>query len=244
MILVKSKYKTLAIYAERVSFIDYFKPSVYAAFDPNGSHRKPFFMVKSARKTIWIDLLKSDDEILMDFKSNTRNEVRKAIREGCCLEKVDDINEFVDYYNAFAREKGLGEITAGTITKYPHVLIYKSSLEGKPLTMHASIVDNDHKIVRLLYSASVRFDEGVDRKSVGLSNRFLHYMELLEFKKQGLAIYDFGGINEDENDREQYNITTFKKGFGGKIIEEFIYTSISAWLGLKLAILLSFRSKH
>ena len=95
-----------------------------------------------------------------------------------------------------------------------------------------------------MYSASVRFDESIDRKSVGFSNRYLHYAELIEYKKMGYEIYDFGGINEDESNKEQYNITLFKKGFGGEVKDEIHLYSFLAWIGIKLAVMLSFRSKH
>lgn len=244
MIFVNSRFKDLVLYADKVKPIDYFKPSVYSAFSPFGTSSAPAMMVKDVRKTIWIDLEKTEDDILMGFKSNTRNEVRKAIREGYTVEEVSDMSVFVDFYNAFAREKNLGEININALNKYPKVLVYQSSFEGRPLTMHANIVDENNKIIRLLYSASVRFDEGVDRKSVGLSNRFLHYAEFLKFKGLGYRIYDFGGINEDENNKEQYNITTFKKGFGGDVKEEIHLSSIAAWLLLKVSIMLSIRSKH
>ena len=235
MISVGPIFKHLVIYPDKVSLIDYFVPSVYTSFMPFKGDATVFGMVNDKRKTIWIDLSRTEEEILMGFKSNTRNEVRKAIREGYLVEEESDLNAFVNYYNAFAKEKNLEVISIDTIRKYPNVFISKSSLNGKVLTMHASILDPDNKIVRLLYSASVRLDEGVDRKSVGLSNRLLHYKDLLEFKNRGYAIYDFGGLNEDENNEQQFNITIFKKGFGGEIRDEMHLCSIPAWLLLKLS---------
>lgn len=242
MILINSRFKTLALYASRVPLIDYFKPSVYAAFLEK--KQIPWCMVREFRKTIWIDLSKSEDEILMGFKSNTRNEVRKAMRECITIELVKEVECFVEFYNRFAREKGLEVISNRDILKYPNVLICQSLLNGKSLCMHANVIDEDNKIVRLLYSASVRFDTGIDRKVVGLSNRFLHYAEFLKFKQLGYVIYDFGGINEDENNKEQYNITIFKKGFGGEIREEIHLKSVLVYLLLKLSILFSYRNKH
>lgn len=244
MIYIDNKFKTLSLYSTRVFLQDVIKPSVYAAFDPLGNSKKTCGMIKDMRKTIWIDLKQSEDEILMSFKSNTRNEVRKALREGYTIEKVENVEEFVTFYNSFASEKNLGLISIGTISKFPKTAIYKSIFAGKVLTMHASIMDVDNKIVRLLYSASVRLDEGIDRKSVGFSNRYLHYEELIEFKKLGYEIYDFGGINEDESNKEQYNITIFKKGFGGEVRDEIHLYSFLAWIGIKIAVMLSIRSKH
>lgn len=238
MIQTKTKFKVLKIYADQVLFKDKIGLSFYAAFE--GSDYS--FMKKEIRKTITINLLPSEEEILMSLKSNTRNEVRKGIKEGFIVEEVEDIEGFVEYYNNFAVEKKLETISTSDITKYPKVIINKCSLDGNILTMHANIVDEEKKIVRLLYSASVRFDTGIDRKSVGISNRLLHYKELISFKELGYSIYDFGGINEDSNNKEQYNITQFKKGFGGDVKDTVFLTSYVAHLILTIKSI--FSKKH
>lgn len=230
MIYVKDSLKVLKLYADSVPVTDKFGLSFYTAYEGNDVS----LMKRSVMPTILIDLRPTEEEILMSFKSNTRNEVRKGIKEGYQIEKVDDIDFFVSYYNGFAQEKNLKPISKRDITKYGKVLIYKSTLNDQVLTMHANIVDEGKKLVRLLYSASVRFDAGVDRKCVGISNRFLHYQEFVEFRKSGYEIYDFGGINEDPNNKEQYNITQFKKGFGGSICDSTFLMSYPAYVLLTI----------
>ncbi len=238
MIQTKSRFKVLKLYAEKVPLKDKLGLSFYSAYEGKDTT----FMMKKIKKTIVIDLTLSEEELLMALKSNTRNEVRKGIKEGFIVEEVKDIESFVEYYNNFAAEKNLETISANDITKYPKVLLNKCTLNGNILTMHANIVDEKKKIVRLLYSASIRFDAGVDRKNVGISNRLLHYKELLLFKEAGYTLYDFGGINEDPNDKEQYNISQFKKGFGGEVKEVVFLTSYIA--NIILSIKKMFSNEH
>jgi hypothetical protein len=236
MIKAVSKREILKVYCDKLSPVDYIGPSIITGFQPfRDNARHVFGMINDFRKTIWIDLTQTAEDILMGFKSNTRNEVRKAICEGYLVEQETNLFFFVEFYNSFAREKGLNEITLNKISKYPNVLIFKCLLNGTVLSMHASILDKENRIVRLLYSASVRLDYRIDKKSVGLSNRLLHYSEFLTFKNLGYNIYDFGGINEDKNNIQQYNITLFKKGFGGIVKEELHLMSFIAWILLKFS---------
>lgn len=184
--------------------------------------------------TIQINLEQDGNDILMGFKSNTRNEVRRGIKDGLSFRKVEDINEFVDFYNNFAKAKNLKLIQKKDIEKYPQIVIFASLYEGKTLTMHANFIDNDLQMVSLLYSASIRLDENVDKKYVGISNRYLHYMEFLEFQKMGLKTYDFSGVCEDENNHEEYSIGQFKKGFGGELKIRYTLYSYPMWILLKL----------
>lgn len=229
MIVIDKKIYNLVIYADTVRWLDVFRFSCYPAFRGN----IPFCcMKKEVRSTVIVDLMKTEDDLLMELKSNTRNEVRRAIRDSYEIMQVNDISEFVSFYNDFAKEKGLAPITMGSLKKFPHLLLYKSTLDDVVMAMHANIVDEDNKIVRLLYSASTRLSMGVDRKCVGIANRFLHYKEFIQFKKLGYVLYDFAGICEDENNKELYHITQFKKSFGGKVQSAIFLYSIPFYIAL------------
>lgn len=226
--LSTSSFYKLKINANRVDFIDFFRPSQYNGFQGE----IPCFMKKDMRHTLVIDLTQTDEEIMQGMKSNTRNEVRRAIRENFFFEPVTDYEEFVRFYNDFAMEKNIDTINIGHLQKYgENLLLFKSGVNGITMTMHASFVDNDLKQVALLYSASVRFGDGIDKKNVGFSNRFLHYMEFLKFKEFGYKTYDFEGVCTDPEDKERYPIGQFKSGFGGEdknVIQLFSYPFVFA----------------
>ena len=225
MITIVQGKRVFKIYADRVPLRDVFGFSYYTAF--RGSTFAPMHHFR--KKTITIDLSRSEEEIFSAYKSNTRNEVRRAAREGHLFEQ-SCTEEFVPFYNAFAKEKKLGQISEKDITQYPECLIFKSVHEGRTLSMHANLVDRETGTVRLLYSCSERLESGADTKAIGLSNRYLHHMELLRFKQDGFKTYDFAGINEDPAAVEQYRITQFKKCFGGKVEDVLFLTSLPAWI--------------
>lgn len=206
--LVKNKLN-----ATKVDLFDCFVISQYSNY-LGSSH---WGMISSKGHTSLIDLNQTEEDLLSSFKSNTRNEVRRAIRDGFFFEKVESIDEFVSFYNDFAKEKNLELITPYKIERFGNqVILFKSGLNGVTMTMHASTLDWDLKQASLLYSASLRFDENVDRKNIGFSNRYLHYMEFLEFKKMGLKKYNFVGVCIDPEQKEKYSIGQFKRGFGGE----------------------------
>ena len=196
-------------------------------------------MVKSQSSTLLVNLNQTEEELLQGCKSNTRNEIRRAIREDFFFEKVESIDEFVAYYNNFALDKGLDVINNDDLMKYGnHLILFKSGKDDITMTMHASIVDFDIKKVSLLYSASIRLDDGIDRKSVGFSNRFLHFKEFLAFKEMGYETYDFSGVCLDPSDNAKYQIGLFKQSFGGEITPAVRLYSIPMAIIMKIKSLL------
>lgn len=235
MITIKQgTFRKLVINADKIYPGDKYLMTCYSSF----IGEKPHFMKIKEGYTILIDLKQTEDEILMSFKSNTRNEVRRGIKDGYFFEISSDIKEFVDFYNVFAKEKSLGLISENSLSRFGELIITKSGIGDNVLTMHANFVDRDLQKVSLLYSASVRLNENIDRKSVGISNRFLHYKELIKFKSMGLETYDFSGVCEDENNKAEYSIGQFKKGFGGKEVPYLMVYSYPFWWALKIKELL------
>lgn len=215
--------------AMSVNVCDKFRLSLYAPY----LGKIPKGMKVLSGHTSIIDLTQSEEDILLGMKSNTRNEIRRAIREHFSFEKVESLDEFITFYNNFSQEKKLSEINKKHLLKYKeHVVMYRSGIGGVTLSMHATILDPEVKKAALLYSASVRLDYGCDRKNVGFSNRFLHYMEFLEFKKIGYRFYDFSGVCIDSNKPEKYSIGQFKKGFGGVEVDTIQLMSYSMALAL------------
>ena len=209
----KLVYK-LVLNAKSVKFRDKFLLSQYNSY----TGRSPWGMKSISGTTICIDLTQSEDDILQGCKSNTRNEIRRAIRENFYFKEVESIDAFVRFYNAFAKSKNLDIINHETLAKFGDcIVLYESGKNGVTMSMHASAIDKESGIATLLYSASVRLEDNIDRKDIGFSNRYLHYMEFLEFKKMGLKSYDINGVCLDPEQKEKYSIGQFKAGFGGQI---------------------------
>ena len=180
--------------------------------------KKPFFFLHKKQKTILIDLEEEKDVLWKNIKNNTRNEIRRGLNEGVIFYTDVNVNEFVDFYNRFAIEKRLAILTIDDCKKYGNNLYITGALvNGKFGVMHAYICDIDEAIVTLLYSASLRMNNDVDSKMIGICNQFSHYQDMLYFKKEGFKLYDWGGIYDGNKDQAQIGIAKFKKSFGGEI---------------------------
>jgi hypothetical protein len=197
----------------------------YSCFDLDRRGFIPF--VRRKKYTLINDLTLSDEELLAHTKTNTRNEIRRALKEGCEYTAEITISEFVVFYNLFASEKRLPNVNDGQILEWgPHIALSAVKKDGRILAMHAHLVDEKEKIANLLFSASIRLDAGFNTKIVGWGNRFLHYRDMLELKKRGVLFYDWGGLYIGFKDRARIGIAEFKKSFGGELKTVDSYYSV------------------
>lgn len=229
-------------HSKTLSFRDIFRLSFYGNF-LGVTHKKSFFFCKNYYHSLHINLLLDENELYKGLKSNTRNEINRAVNASCVFVENVSTEEFVEFYNLFAAKKGLKPINTMSLAKYGENLkITGVSMSGEILTLHAYYTDIESGFTTLLYSASKRLDN-VDEsllKLIGYSNRFLHYQDLLYFKKEGFLVYDFGGIYLGQDDRSQIGIAQFKKSFGGEVVKIINYLSYPYLYSLRL---LSFLKK-
>lgn len=207
-----------------ISFIDNFRLAVYNQY--RGEKRPPWLWRCRQGNTSVIDLSRPMDDIFSGIKSNFRNEIRRAEKEGVTLAIEDDVVSFVKYYNDFAVQKGLFSISANNITKYSSNIITKAvGPTGEILTYHAYLIDKEENRASLLYSASNRLHESVDTKLIGYANKFLHFKDMEMFKQKGMTIYDFNGIGSDDFSKPATGIRLFKMSFGGTTVPTLNYYS-------------------
>ncbi len=217
MIEIKNRFYTQRFYATELKAGDFFKAVIYTKY--MGDKTKiPFWYRQIPGHTGCQSLQMSDEELLNVMKSNTRNEVRRAIKEGCSFDIDANFDQFVSYYNRFAKEKHLASIDSGLLKKYDRMVITSSSYNvggGKiTLSMHATLFSKEDRSATLMYSCSPRLEDGVDRKLIGWANRFLHYRDFILFRDMGAERYEWNGINMNPETPERYSIGKFKLGFG------------------------------
>lgn len=223
-------------HCKSMSFIDIFRVSFYGNFIGDASKKSCFFR-KNCYHSLQINLLLSENELYKGLKSNTRNEINRAVNASCIFVEDIPIEEFVEFYNLFAAKKRLKPINTISLTKYgANLKITGVSMAGEILTLHAYYTDVESGFTTLLYSASKRLDNVDDSllKLIGYSNRFLHYQDILYFKKEGFLVYDFGGIYLGQEDRSQVGIAQFKKSFGGEVVTITNYLSFPYLCSLRL----------
>jgi len=201
-------------FASHVAFFDALRLSGYKQVSA------PSLWYKSASfYTSLIDLTLSEEEMKRAFNKNYKNEINRAYKLQIVCEIEEDSRSFQTFYNQFAKQKEL-ELFGKTAHYYtPYMCITKAVYEGEVLVMHSYMVDKESQRARLLHSAtSLSF---TDKKIMGMANKLLHFEDMKYFKKEGMLVYDFGGLNLSSQDAHIIGIDTFKKGFGGEIVQEY-----------------------
>lgn len=220
MIETKSLSHTVRLFATSLCWTDLFKPVMYCSY--HGDLKKiPFWYKKEKGHSCVTDLKLSLDELLGKMKSNTRNEIRRAEREGCAFAVEDGVQNFIPFYNSFCDSKGFADqVSEARLGKFKHLLVTKSMKGETVLAMHVTQLDPIGKTALLILSGSQRLDADADQKLIGWGNRFLHYKDLEWLKAQGYEIYDWCGVCLDPND-PRYSIGQFKLGLGGTVVESW-----------------------
>lgn len=182
-------------------------------------------------KTLCIDLNMGEESLRKDMHRTTRYEINKAGREQLVVEHIKkptnkEVAAFTTFFNPFAKEKKIEQCREDKVRalQKSNQLVISSVYHpnGCKLASHLIIANGDRAIG--LYSCSVRFSESqITPAEIGRANRYLHWQDILFFKRENYDIYDFQGLFSDENNQAHRNINKFKKGFGGS--EKISYNS-------------------
>jgi lipid II:glycine glycyltransferase (peptidoglycan interpeptide bridge formation enzyme) len=198
--------------------------------------------------TLLIDLEQPENELFSHMRKNTRYEVNRAknrdnIEHTTLLERgetsEEKINRYIDYYNAFADSKNRSHIYFSDIEQFytnGTFCVRSASIDNEPLTMHAYVISDN--TARLHQSSSLfrNNHDGEYKNLVARANRFLHWEDMLYFKRTGgVRWYDFGGWYGGEatnqSYREQLLIDQFKESFGGEKKREYSFIEPASFLG-------------
>jgi len=179
------------------------------------------------------DLTPAEHNLWQAIDKTTRYDIRRAeAKDGLTCEQraqpsKNDIEEYAAFYDEFAASKKLG---AGS-KKW----LVAAADAGR---LHLSSVRcNDAIVVRHAYvacGANIRLYQSAQRIAVeisgapqlaGRANRFLHWRDMIEFKRRGFTNYDWGGIAPSPQSTALRNINRFKREFGG--LERIYYDWIA-----------------
>jgi hypothetical protein len=231
MIQVKKRIKGIWMneywFAKNIFKLDVFKIVAYR----NYLGRAHPLMCKHVSYTLETDLSRNEEDLFNSFKSNAKNKIRKTetlnFRWG-----VDDISidEYIAFFNAFARTKGFSPENKSRLNSYnkENILFItaRDGLTSELLVVHVYLVDGER--ARSLHSVSQIHDMKDDekRKRVGFFNKRLHWEGMKYFKNLGYSIYDWGGFSHKYDDKVLMGINEFKKSFGGIEREVVNYNSV------------------
>lgn len=219
-------------YADKISIIDCLTITMYKQID---LMLNSIFFIKEKSHTLYSELSLTEEEIFRKYNSTVRNEIKRAENEGCSFTYDIDKELFLKEYNCFASEKNLSHQSIDSLEAYgEHLVITSSAINNSITAIHSYLLDYDLKQVRLLHSASLRFSDGMDKNLIARSNKYLHYMDMKEFKKNGFEIYDWGGIAYQSENENLKGINKFKESFGGSLVEQQNLYSPLYYVALKL----------
>lgn len=220
MIETKSWTHIVRLFADKLSWKDIFLPVMYCSYRGDKKRIPSYYTIVEGHSCV-TDLTQSVESLLTTMKSNTRNEIRRAEKEGCEFQVVENFAELIPFYNEFCKSKGFPDyVSESRLRKFQKVLVTKAVCNGVTLAMHVTQLDPQGDVSLLILSGSMRLGENVDRKLIGWGNRFLHFKDLEYLKAHGYKVYDWSGICMDPDD-PRYSIGQFKLSFGGEIVDSW-----------------------
>lgn len=168
------------------------------------------------------DLAPPAEAIPARFEESCRRQIRRAdrddgLRYALFAEPARELEEFVAFYDVFARQKGLWPADRHWLARAAEARQLALSCvrrNGEPLVWHAHL--RAGRTAQLAHSASwFRGTDGDHRSLVARANRWLHWQDMLAFKAAGTVHYDWGGMFADDSTPERAGLNRFKRTFGG-----------------------------
>lgn len=224
---IVKKY-SIEIWYEETAARNIFAPVLYRQSKTTG--RKLGYFEKKTQTKVR-NIKNASPEIIAKLPPKTRNEIRRAEKEGVSTIVDADLAEFVKMQQNFVFERNLNIlISLENFAPYKEKLfITKAVYENKTIVAHMYLLDDVELRSRLLYSVSIgeSAEKKVDRNIVGYANRLLHYKDMLALANLGMEIYDLGGYSFDVSSGKLNNINKFKDEFGDELLIESNYET---WL--------------
>lgn len=221
------------------NWTDFFMPACYKGLRQK-KNSSFFWGVKRQSKTVVLSLTEPLDVLFANFSTSHKRYIKKAQSEGVQCYSKNDRSLFVQFYNEFAKRKGLYTLKTNRLEEFcgSEWNYFFASLNGQLLAAHSYIEDKETGIVRLMESASMRLDDQYDASKIAQANKLLHHYEIKYFKERGLLRYDFGGWENIPG------LLEFKKGFGAQPIIVFDYYNYPFVIKSKLEGILSALKKN
>ncbi len=189
----------------------------------------------AAEHTVILDLTKSEDELLADMRRQTRYEVKRAKKLGIVVKKDNSEKIFKEFHKVQAETakrqnffppdlKTLLAERKGFLEFNDEIQIYVAKT-GK----NTEFKDKKYK-EGLPIAYGLVFSHGIEAEyfeaaSTDLNRELpgayaLQWEIIKDLKKQGIKRYNLWGIAPPNSPNHRYaGVTTFKKGFGGEVVE-------------------------
>lgn len=174
-----------------------------------------------AEHTIILDLTKSEDELLADLRRQTRYEVRRANKLGLQVDWSNDEAMFKE----FQRVQADTAARQGFIPPDLNTLLAERQAFGDQARLYVARTDTAEPIAYGLILIDGTEAAYFEAASTALNQRLpgayaLEWQVIKDLKALGITRYNLWGIAPPNQPDHRYaGVTTFKKGFGGEVIE-------------------------
>ena len=174
-------------------------------------------LVKSVQPahTLFLDLTKSEEELLVEVHHKTRYNIKLAKKKGVQIKKVEDLNKAIEIFNKLIKETSVRDkFTPHSKDYYQKILKILGNnvclwvAEYENTILATNIIVNFGDTVTYLHGASSNEHRNL------MAPHLLQWEQIKWAQENGFKVYDFWGISE--SDARWAGFTRFKKGFGGQ----------------------------
>jgi len=185
--------------------------------------------------SILLDLSKTEEELFSNFSKTTKYQINRAKKKDGIIcatvyepgnHNVSVLNDFLDFFNAFAMSKGLPSLSMRNLEQYIEMntlYIRSASKDNEVLAMHLYDVSNNLAWLQRSCSLFRKNNDPTHKSLIGRANRLLHWEDCLFFKQKNLLEYNFGGFYTGNIDKELLMLNEFKDSFGGELKTLYSY---------------------
>jgi len=164
--------------------------------------------------TFWINLTKSEDELLSSFSSKTRYNIRLAQKHGVNV-KIDNSDEAFEKYLELTDETNKRQGFYSHTPRY-HKLMWKH-LKGNIANLLTATYKNEIITTWILFSHDgflyYPYGASTDKYKEVMANNLMMWEAIKYGKKQGLTTFDLWGREEGKG------FTKFKEGYNPRVVE-------------------------
>ncbi|MBR3320192.1 peptidoglycan bridge formation glycyltransferase FemA/FemB family protein [Candidatus Saccharibacteria bacterium] len=183
---------------------------------------RPAPMHLHAQNTVILDLTKTEDELLMDMRRQTRYEVRRSAKLE--LKVKEDSSE--DMFNEFHSTQAETAKRQGFIPpSKKELLAERKAFSPNNLKLYKVETPEDEAVAYGLILMFGEEAEYFEAASTDLNRKLpgayaLLWQAIKDLKKEGYKRFNLWGIAPPGVEHHRYSgVTTFKTGFGGRVVE-------------------------
>ena len=222
---ISSEFRLQAfnLFLKEIKSIARKEKSIFLRIEPTSSlpevHDEFVFLDSFKRvqpqKTLFLDLRKSEDELLKDLHNRTRYNIRLSKRKGIKLKIVDEY--LPEFYLLTKQTKKRQGFSSYSEEYYKELL----NINSNNIKTKLFLAEYENKII--VASIIIFFGDKATFLHTGSNyeyrstkaSHFLRWETVLYAKEKGYNYFDFWGISE----KKWPGVTYFKKGFGGIELE-------------------------